>query len=182
MQRRTAPGIPNASGSGNQPYILHTTDEYPAATNPVSGNYIPSHAIAFRTVDYTVNANSAPPYGGGKLGVYSFWNLCEASPSTQPDNQPQQFEFYNYSPNPPGGQSPAPTANPAETGNQAFTSSGALAAEAALYNTSFLSSIVQAELYGAPGFFPSYILSAQTTALQNYLNYVEPNMGGKCAT
>ncbi len=182
-QRRTAPGIPNANGSGDQPYILHTTDEYPSAINPVSHADVPSHALAFRTVDYTVNANSAPPYGGGKLGIYSFWNLCQPTPSTMPDNQPQQFEFYNYSPNPPGGQSPAPAVNPGEEGNQGLTSSGTLAAEAALFNRSFLSSIVQNELCGAPGFFPPYILSGQATALQNYLNFVIPNLlGGNCET
>jgi hypothetical protein len=182
-QRRAAPGIPNANGSGDQPYVLHTTDEYPAATDPVSQAYIPGHALAFRTVDYTVNANSAPPYGGGKLGIYSFWTLCQPTPSTKPDNQPQQFEFYNYSSNPPGGQSPAPAVNPGETGNQGLTSSGTLASEAALFNKSFLKSIVQNEFYGAPGFFPPYIVSGQATALQNYLNFVIPQiMHGKCET
>jgi len=100
-----------------------------------------------------------------------------------PDTQPQQFEFYNYSPNPPGGQSPAPTVNPGEEGNQALTSSGVLAAEAALYNSSFLNSTVQNELYGAPGFFPPYIVSAQATAFQSYLNYAIPyQLGGQCET
>jgi hypothetical protein len=103
-----------------QPYVFHTMDEYVSAS--VGGGAVPSHAIAFRTVDITQNYtagptypnNYPPPYGGGKLGVYSYWNVCAvATPPIQPESSNQQYEFYNYSFSNSGGM----LANPGETGN-----------------------------------------------------------------
>jgi len=175
-QRRTAPSIPNAGlvngQQYNQPYILHTCDENYVAYIPTTQTRAPSHAIAFRTVDYSVNSGYGPPYGGGKLGIYSQWNTCSANP-TQPDtSMPQQFEFYNYSPNPPGG---ANAVNPGESGNQAFVdSSGNWGGEANLYNSNFNASEVQDELYRLPAPVPMYITSAQGKAQQAYIAWVQP--------
>jgi Sulfatase len=168
-QRRTAPNIPNAGGSGNQPYVLHTCDENYLAYIPNTQTRAPSHAIAFRTVDYSIT-----PYGGGKLGVYSQWYTCGAN-ATQPDTTvPQQFEFYNYSPN------EGLAVNTGESGNQAFDSSGAWVAEANLYNSNF-TSVVQNELYNlslTPN--QSYIPNAQSQALQTYITWVQPLLPNHC--
>ena len=137
--------IPNYSGGGYQPFIMHTCDEDLIAYIPNTTTQAPSHAIGFRTVDYTVPANT--PYGGGKLGTYSYWpSPCAASPSpsqTQPlttgtpATPAQEFEFYNYSPGETLSQ------NPQETGNQAFSAfssgTGTWEAEANQYNNNFLS-------------------------------------------
>ena len=122
-----------------QPFVLHTADDFPFAKNPTSGAPQPSHAIAFRTVDITNNVTYTPPYGGGKLGIYSYWYTCNSNltnapivgltgPSTQP-----QYEFYNYSQAPPGGLPP----NPGETGNQAFDGGGNMTQEAQAYWNDF---------------------------------------------
>ena len=180
-QRRIAPNIPASDGSGNQPYILHTCDENPTAFIPSTKTRAPSHAIAFRTVDVTVNANNQPPYGGGKLGVYSQWDLCAAEPTLPDLKAPQQFEFYNYSPHPPGG-TPLPV-NTSETGNHAFTDGNeppTWAPEAALYNEAFLSSTVQNELYQLPAPVPDYITKAQATAEKNYIDSTKQQLGGSC--
>jgi hypothetical protein len=57
----------------------------------------------------------SPPfmYGGGKLGTYSYWDVCNSNPTypgsapilpdpypPQDPNHPQQFEFYNHSQHP----------------------------------------------------------------------------------
>src|ERR1017187_1179030 len=74
-----------------QPFVLVTTDEYYYVTS------LPSHAVAFRTVDPTIkDCNTSPcdntgHFGGGKLGVYSYWQTNSTKPDT---TQPQQFEFY----------------------------------------------------------------------------------------
>src|ERR1019366_8111725 len=105
-----------------EPYVLHTTDEGPKSqTNPDTGKPVPNHAIAFRTLDFSRGA----PYGGGKLGMYSFWNYTQggAVPPTQPDTSvgPPQFEFYNYSPSNPNSNPEGLATNYGETGNQVET-------------------------------------------------------------
>ena len=130
-QRRLSQ-IPNSqtnqfNGQTTQPYILHTYDEYFTASIPDPNGkpvQVPTHAIAFRTVDVTLITNSGTtdytyPYGGGKLGIYNWWNAmvsCNASNPTQPVTPSltvplyPQYEFYTY-----------PT-NYAETGNEAIAS------------------------------------------------------------
>ena len=183
LQRRLS-SIPslNPNTTYPQPYVLHTTDEgflpvkYPSdGTTPV-----PSHAIAFRTVDVAAGV----PYGGGKLGIYSFWNHILQDPDmilpTHPDPNtsqgggPQQFEFYNYS----AGQTLP--ANYGEMGNQVQISSGVLTGESLAYQNSF-NAIVNSELYSlsmpSPGIVPTYITTAQTNALNTYVNYVNLAQG-----
>jgi len=173
--------LPSGYGYPNQtqPYILSTCDEDSKAS--VSGiGYQPSHVIAFRTVDVTdsyanLNYSGANMYGGGKLGIYSYWDTCGApdAPVFMPINAgltgaaASQYEFYNYSKHPPAGSL---NANPGETGNQAFDpsyeSTLTFLPEASAYQTAFLSSAVQDELY-YPN-FPTTGNSAQlTTAVQN---------------
>jgi hypothetical protein len=124
-QQRRVSGIPLANPpciegcepwQVNQPFVLHTTDEYSYAT--VGSDSVPSHAVAYRTVDITMQGGSypySPPYGGGKIGVYSYWDVCKVTtPPIQPKTTNQQYEFYNYSTSPVG--SPANTANPRRAG------------------------------------------------------------------
>jgi hypothetical protein len=127
-----------------QPFVLHTTDEIAYATIPGTQTEQPSHAVALRTVDFTASYDSSQgypacyprPYGGGKLGYYSFWDLCNPQQQTGtlnlsapilPDPTPPglspmayqqiyQYEFYNYA---PGQSLPTPT-DPGETENYAF--------------------------------------------------------------
>jgi len=119
----------NCPRSTNQPYVLHTNDEYfyyNNYTDSLSRSY-PPHAVAFRTVDATASGSGAfsetGPFGGGKLGVYSNWdNNLNPVPGTA--SSIQQFEFYNYQPsapkdNPPGGTL---TPNLGEIGNDYWTS------------------------------------------------------------
>src|SRR5208337_3288373 len=107
--------------------------------------------------------NCPAPYGGGKLGIYSHWDLCNpqasSSPSTTgnapilPDTVtgPQQFEFYTHSP------AGTLTPNAAEIGNQAFfrNSHGhrQMTLQAQAYNTAF-NSIAPSELYYPAGLPP----------------------------
>jgi len=172
--------IPAAkAGFPDQPYILHTTDEGFTTHTLPSGQAVPGHAIAFRTVDYSEEPPppAAPnqPYGGGKLGMYNYWNDTPggAIPPTQPDpsacpagGQPApQYEFYEYS---------SPSLNYGETGNQVTISGGVPSGTAGQYLTDF-NNIAPAELYGlsmpngAP--LPTYITNAQSTALNTYLTY-----------
>ena len=91
-----------------------------------------SHVIGFRTVDYTdINSNSAPfypatSYGGGKLGIYSYWNTCGqmSAPILGINDSlaPNQYEFYNYSQHPQAGGGLPP--NPQEIGNTMFDGMG----------------------------------------------------------
>jgi hypothetical protein len=197
-QQRRVSSIPMANPFGTadwqsyQPFILHTTDEYSTASIPYQGTPQPSHAIAFRTIDITQNyipgqtyPNSyPPPYGGGKLGMYSYWDVCALTtapivPDTSPGQTPvQQFEFYNYSNNPPGG---LPTGwvwvNPAELGNQAFSqgqSGQTWTGEGQLYLDDFNDLtpvngiVIQNELYAAP----PILAAAMQTAFCNYVNYL----------
>ena len=165
--------IPNSNQTAYLPYVLHTCDEDLIAYIPNTTTQAPSHAIGFRTVDITVT-----PYGGGKLGTYSYWPSPCTTPFSQTQTKPlltgtpatpaQEFEFYFYSPY-DGNLSP----NPQETGNQAFTSTGAWEPEAATYNNTnnFQSATVQGELYTVPS--QTYIQSAYTTALAAFLNYAQ---------
>lgn len=166
IQRRV---VTLTAGSQPVPYILHTTDEFPIACVPDPahpGQYIgvQSHAIAFRTFDPSVALTTDvippygtfQPYGGAKLGIYSFWPTPTVPPtkfSTRPDpNGAQQFEFYNY------------TANGlAETGNQYATDPLAL-----IYPPAF-ASIKNAELY-AQATSAGYPIDAYNQALANYFS------------
>jgi len=164
-QRRVAPGIANASGAGNPPYILHTTDEY------ASANSEPAHAVAFRTVDPTASPNA----GGGKLGVYSFWKPGSITPIVGNPSYPQQYEFYNYS---PVSATQTLSPNPGERGNQAF-SGGGQAPEMTAYLNSFNSAAVQSELSAVP----AVLANAHQAALTAYLDFVEkkqPCTEGPC--
>jgi uncharacterized sulfatase len=117
LQRRVST-IPNQGGAYNnqthQPYILHTTDEFASANIATMNINVPSHAIAFRTVDLTVNQVNPDGFnvnGGGKLGIYSYWPNPNSVNATYPDlTQTQEFEFYDYT----GG-------NLAEVGNEYIT-------------------------------------------------------------
>lgn len=156
LQQRRLSSIPNLNNAASvynnqtlQPYILTTTDEFQSLT--VNGNAVPTHVVGFRTVDLTVrypNADSVNVYGGGKLGVYSFWppvpnppNSSNVGPSlTQPNpanaNQ-QQYEFYDYT-----GSYPTVVGNYPEIGNNWLTSPMASNFLAAFNNVA-----VQNELY-----------------------------------
>jgi arylsulfatase A-like enzyme len=144
---------PPAGGTANwqkyQPFVLHTADDYSSAT--AWGGPHPSHAIAFRTADPTdsyTNPNGQTAYGGGKLGIYSYWYTCNNPASNAPieginsAGAPNEYEFYNYSQAPPGGLAE----NPAELGNQAFSTSGsgAFTTEAQAYHDDFFN-------VGSPG-------------------------------
>jgi arylsulfatase A-like enzyme len=168
LQRRLAPGIycsgTNPNGQTNQPYILHTTDEFPSAGGA------PSHAIGFRTVDVTVNPAGSGTYGGGKLGIYSFWASCATTPVADPGSGSYpQYEFYDYT----TIHTAYPSGNYAETGNQGPSSvseSGetTLGTKAAGYHSSFTSDTAQDELYSVP----TALASAYEAALNAYLAYI----------
>ena len=188
-----------------QPYVLHTTDEGFSETLTFNGQPVPSHAIAFRTVD--VAPGSVAPYGGGKLGIYSFWNYTTGGaacpppignggviPPTQPDlcAGAQQFEFYNYSSVPPVSQDgvtlPLPLVRYGETQNQVqFDPTGkTMQGVSGMYQTNFGLPSVQNELYtfttynGSPA--PQYIIGpsgAYSTALATYLAYVKAAQAGQ---
>jgi len=199
IQQRRISGISLNStfGSNNwqmyQPFVLHTTDEYLSANvgNSTSNNYQPSHAIAFRTVDQTeVNTESAPfypqsSYGGGKLGVYTFWNTSYVANNDAPivgifNNSiaAVQYEFYNYSPS-------RGNANPQELGNQALDGSGNISTLALPYVGDFFNINnnnginVPGELYGlynsaSPsnnGSIPQ-VQAAIQSAFNNYISYL----------
>ena len=141
-----------------QPFILHTADDssYAYIGGNSSNAAQPSHAIAFRTVDLTDPNPSAAPfagtgqntYGGGKLGIYGYWNTCNNNgPSISNSNAPikminnsttdslNQYEFYNYSLHP---NAVGLNANPQEVGNQYFDSNGNATTEALQYLHDFL--------------------------------------------
>jgi len=192
ISQRRLSSIPlySAHGSNNlQPFVLHTTDEYNIATQ--GGNYQPSHAIAFRTVDQTdPNNNSAPfagqtSYGGGKLGIYSYWDTCNqnAAPIQPFNNATNQYEFYNYSPHPSTGNL---SANPQETHNQYFDSSNntGYSAQGQAYlndwsnNGSQNGINIQNELYNLYSYNNSSALptkqvaAATQVAFSNYIQYL----------
>ena len=173
-----------------QPFVLHTADDINYGSLPLgsNNNYQPTHAIAFRSVDITdPNNNSAPfanqtSYGGGKLGIYSFWNTCGAvgAPIKGIDSNSStanQYEFYNYSPS-------VGNANPQEVGNQFFDNTGANTSQANLYVADFFNTgspkgiNIQDELYnlnnsGTPGNATLQVQAAIQVAFTNYLLYLE---------
>jgi len=146
-------GAMSQAGQSNQPYILHTTDEF---GNIPAG--VATHAIAFRTIDLTVVNTTVenPANGGAKLGIYSQWptpNPHNTSPTqTKPLAGGQQFEFYDYT----------GTMNFGETGNEYTTN-----AKVATYVTQFKSAAVQAELYLT---LPSALQPTYVAALTGYQN------------
>jgi arylsulfatase A-like enzyme len=175
-----------------QPYVLHTTDEYYSLAYLWPNIIFGPHAAAFRTFDNTLNGNTSGsnslqrelgPAGGGKLGMYSYWNE-EVSPGcsenqnpTQPvvnsSSYPQQFEFYNYQPAPNtlgnGGSSLA--VNLAETGNDYWLANATSpAAIASQYRSAYqaASSPYETELttvYAATA-------CAYNAALEAWLSYI----------
>jgi arylsulfatase A-like enzyme len=185
-------GTPTEDWQSYQPFVLHTADDYSSAPSTL-GAQQPSHAIAFRTVDQTdpipasLQQNGQTIYGGGKLGVYSYWDTCDATgaplqPITQTSgsNPPDsQFEFYNFSPNPPGGDSPVPPVNVLEIGNTYLD--GTAPNEVALYQDNFFASApahgvsVQDELYNNPYITQTanpQVWQAIQTAFSNYILYL----------
>jgi arylsulfatase A-like enzyme len=193
MQRRLST-ISNAVTTGSyayqgvQPYILHTTDEgfgfnytLPGSGSP--GNPVQDHAIAYRTVDYSGQPPVAPtsPYGGGKLGVYSFWPAAVEGSTLPTQTQPsgtglanQQYEYYNYSQMSSAQLLPP---NYGETGNQLQVSEGELATPCGEYLTD-LNTALTSELYFAAltmpggGAVPTFLSAAYTQALGAYQDYV----------
>ena len=172
--RRLAP-YTNHGGFGHAgpmlPYVLHTTDEYPAAAYPTATNVVPSHAIAFRTLDNTVAYSDSNTgmnfFGGGKLGMYTSWLPCTTFPNaaaTSNEYAPQ-FEFYDYY---------APGNNYGELGNDAFNSGwGWNGATAGVYLNSY-NNIMAQELYLIdPKFQLGY-----NTAFSAYMNFIGTLNGG----
>jgi arylsulfatase A-like enzyme len=138
--RLSQPAVGGPDWMNYQPFVLHTADDYSSAT--AWGGSHPSHAIAFRTADPTssyTNANGQTVYGGGKLGIYSYWYTCNNPDYNAPiiglTTEPMEYEFYNYSQSAPGGL----PVNPAELGNQAFKTdaSGNMTTEALAYYNDF---------------------------------------------
>ena len=197
LQQRRVSGVPVYNNSiavsaGNyQPFILHTSDDIPVL---LSGSSPPSHVIGFRTVDATdVNSNSAPfypgnSYGGGKLGIYNYWDTCgqmsapifPINPSG-PGSAQSQYEFYNYSPHPHVGSL---NANPQETLNQFFDpTTGLKTAQGLNYYENFYGigavqgNNVQAELYNlnagtSPGNNTQQVQAAIQVAYTNYRTFL----------
>ncbi|WP_180540351.1 sulfatase-like hydrolase/transferase [Nevskia soli] len=153
-QRRVST-FPNQNGPGSQPYVLHTTDEYPSPTIPGTQTPQPGHAIAYRTVDTTVQTNvgGVTFYGGAKLGIYSYWPCTTTTPDT---TKPQQYEFYNYS-----------QGNIGETGNSALVSATQLDVLPSQYLTAY-TTLAPDELYVQ---FPQFAGAAQA-AEAAYLAYL----------
>lgn len=203
LQQRRVSGIPlhtPPGGSNNwqlyQPFVLHTYDELPVANlgNATSPKYQPPHAVAFRTVDQTETYSTASPYfgqvayGGGKLGVYSFWDTVDPTnaPLTGINNNttaPNQYEYYNYSPPQNSGKS-----NPQEIGNEfGEVSSGPSSLASAHYHDFFNTgnnngSNIQAELYqlnnnGSDSNSVQQVQAAVQTAFNNYIYYLECSGG-----
>ncbi len=152
------------------PYVLFSTDEYSYATDPSDGTVVPSHAIAFRTVDKSVvhqDANTGMNFcGGGKLGMYTTWLNCTTFPNVNaPAPFAPQFEFYDYY---------APGINYGELGNDAFNSGWKWnGATAGVYLNSY-NEIMADELYLID---PKFQLGFNT-AFTAYMNYIGSNGGG----
>jgi len=178
-----------------QPFVLHTYDEIPVANlgNNSQSNYHPSHAIAFRTVDqteidftgspfYGEYTNGLANYGGGKLGVYSFWNTESSNSAPNAvifanNSAPNEFEFYTYS---------GSNANPQEVGNQfngnSITGTPPTSSPAYPYYQDFFNQgnnagiNIQNELYqfnnSGGNTSVQQVQQAMNTAWNNYLNYL----------
>jgi hypothetical protein len=121
--------------------------------------------IAFRTVDLSdpyTDVDGFNVYGGGKLGIYSFWPPIPGTLTgingalTQPNpGSIQQFEFYDYS-NTSGSR------NYPELGNEWLTSP-----RASLYINAFNDPMVQNDLYLNVAVNPG-LNSAYSNALLSY--------------
>ena len=143
-------------------------------------------------MDYTdVNSNSAPfypatSYGGGKLGIYSYWNTCGqmSAPIMGINNNtvaPNQYEFYNYSPHPQSGNLQA---NPQEVKNQMFDGMGNNTAQGQNYFNDFYGigmnlhgNNIQQELYQlnagtSPGNNTQQVQAAIQIAYSSYRAYL----------
>ena len=179
-EQRRISNIPLANSYGEncwqqyQPYVITTTDEFWSVTTH------PPHAVGFRTVDNTVSGafSDTGPFGGGKLGIYSHWYGCDPPDGAQPTYAndgagQQQFEYYNYSADSPGGDSLAP--NLGETGNQYFNPHPTVSASAALYVDTFgtMPSTSGNELTE----IPSALATAYDTALALWVAY---SLGYQC--
>lgn len=136
-----------------------------------------------------VNCGDENSYGGGKLGLYSYWDTCGQSSApimgiNNNSTAPNQYEFYNYSPTPPAGGF---NANPQELGNQYFdpanNTSGNLSAEGQLYYADFFNTgsnngiNVQNELYNlntnaGNGNATQQVSLAIQIAFKNYIQYL----------
>jgi arylsulfatase A-like enzyme len=166
IQRRKAL-VPNAAGGMQSlPYVLFTTDEYEYADATQWNNasiHEPGHATAFRTVDksYVVHGSNDTNnfYGGGKLGMYTYWLQETTYPNTAAGLT--QFEFYDYYAN-----------NYGETGNDAFQSGNWNTATAGAYLTAY-NNIMAAELYNI---YPQ-ISIAHNTGFTTYMDYVHTPTG-----
>jgi arylsulfatase A-like enzyme len=171
--RRLAP-FTNAGGFGHSghelAYVLFSTDEYPRAFNS-AGEQVPSHAIAFRTLDNTVRVFDANTgmnfFGGGKLGMYTSWVPCTTFPNAAaPYPLAPQFEFYDYY---PGGNN-----NYGEIGNDAFNSGGAWnGATAGVYLNSYNNIMAQELYYIDPKFQGAF-----NTAFTAYMTFIGTGNGG----
>jgi len=152
--------VPNgAGGMVSLPYVLFTTDEYASATIWDNSSVLqPSHAIGFRVVDNSYSGvfsnGTANCFGGGKLGMYSFWERCGTYPNTLAQIQ---FEFYDYY-----------TDYYRELGNDAFQSGNWNAATAGAYLNAY-NNIMAGELYGInPQFLTAY--NSGFTAYHQFTN------------
>ncbi len=156
-QRRLSPFL-NSNGPGYQPYILHTSDEFPAAYIPGNQSVSqPSHVIGYRTVDtsFSTTVGESVFYGGAKFGMYSYW-VCGG---TTPDStKPVQYEFYNYT-----------AGNIGETGNSALVSATQLDVLPGQYLAAY-NAIAPNELYVQY----SQMQSAAQTAKTTYVSYLGP--------
>jgi len=158
--------VPNAAGGlQSLQYVLHSTDEYNAASiwdHP--GVAQPSHALAFRTVDPSYNGlasdNTLNFFGGGKLGMYTYWIPGSTCPNVA-TNATTQFEFYDYYTN-----------NYGETGNQAFDS-GSWNGVAGGYLNAY-NNIMAGELYNHYG----QVNAGYTTAFSAYMNFLGQTNAG----
>ena len=151
--------VPNSAGGINtMPYVLFSTDEYNYAAqwNNTSVPQ-PSHAVAIRTLDanyrFLGSDNTMNFFGGGKLGMYTYWPNAMSYPNTAAGLT--QFEFYDY------------YLNPGEVGNDAFNSGNWNTATAGAYLTAY-NNIMAAELYNI---YPQ-IAVAHNTGFDAYMNYM----------
>jgi uncharacterized sulfatase len=143
----------NQNGQGYQPYILHTSDEFASAA--INGTPVQTHAIAYRTVDTTVQmtVGGVTCYGGAKLGMYSFWPCGLTTPDP---SKTQQYEFYNYT-----------QGNVSEVGNSALSGPNQLDMLPSSYLSAF-NAAATGELYLQ---LPQFASAAQA-ALAAYVAYV----------
>ncbi len=165
-QRRTV-NLPNASGAiVSLPYVLLTTDEYQKATLWDGSTPQPSHAVGFRVVDHLYRGQfsnaAANFYGGGKLGMYTFWENC----NTYPKTTDVQKEFYDYYQN-----------NYGELGNDAYQGGVFNSATAGLYLNAY-NSIMAGEMYNV---YPQ-IAIGHNTGFTTYINYANSACPGDFPT